>query len=275
MSTATLLRQARLLRQKAELSRPAPSPILEAIRRDPAATMTMSGMQPDPWQESVLRSRALRQLLLCSRQAGKSSTAAALALNTAFLEPGSLTLLLSPTLRQSGELFREKVLRMWRKLGRPLMATRTTQLELQLSNGSRIVSLPENEEGIRGFSSVAMLIIDEASRVCDDLYRAVRPMLAVSGGRLVALSTPFGRRGWFFDEWERGSEWKRVRVTASQCPRISQKFLDAEEKALGERWFRQEYYCTFEESIDAVFAAADVQAALSGSIKPLFFGSKT
>jgi hypothetical protein len=45
-----------------------------------------------------------------------------------------------------------------------------------------------------------MLVIDEASRVDDTLYLAVRPLLAVSGGRLVALSTPFGKRGWFHDE---------------------------------------------------------------------------
>ncbi len=42
------------------------------------------------------------------------------------------------------------------------------------------------------------LKIDEAARVSDELYRAVRPMLATSGGRIVLLSTPFGKRGFFF-----------------------------------------------------------------------------
>src|SRR5262245_11976618 len=70
----------------------------------PTAVMSEAGYDPDPWQRQVLESPARRTLLLCSRQAGKSLVAAALAVLTALREPGSLTLLLSPTLRQSGEL---------------------------------------------------------------------------------------------------------------------------------------------------------------------------
>jgi hypothetical protein len=40
--------------------------------------------------------------------------------------------------------------------------------------------------------------------VADDLYFAIRPMLAVSGGALLMLSTPAGRRGVFFEEWSEG-----------------------------------------------------------------------
>jgi hypothetical protein len=59
-----------------------------------------------------------------------------------------------------------------------------------------------------------------------DLYYAVRPMLAVSGGRLVALSTPFGKRGWFHHEYEEGQGWERIKITAYDCPRISPAFLE-------------------------------------------------
>jgi hypothetical protein len=72
---------------------------------------------------------------------------------------------------------------------------------MELANGSRVVCLPGREESIRSFSSVALLIIDEAACVPDDLYRSVRPMLAVSQGRLVCLSTPLGKRGYSFNEW--------------------------------------------------------------------------
>jgi hypothetical protein len=65
---------------------------------------------------------------------------------------------------------------------------------------------------IRGYTPI-LIIIDEASRVPDDLYRAVRPMLAVSHGQIVAISTPFGQRGWFFNEWESDRKWKRVKIT--------------------------------------------------------------
>jgi hypothetical protein len=236
----------------------------------PSLLMSDAGTAPDRWQAGVLASDAPRLLLLCARQTGKSTVAAALALKAALLSPGSLTLLLSPTLRQSGELFRDKVMRLYGALGRPVQAASETALSLTLASGSRVISLPENEAGIRGYSGVSLLVIDEASRVDDALYRSVRPMLATSGGRLVALSTPFGKRGWFFDEWSGGGPWQRVRVTAPECPRISPAFLAEERAALGERWFKQEYLCSFEDAIDAVFLNDDIDAAISHAVTPLF-----
>jgi hypothetical protein len=231
--------------------------------------MADADMPPDPWQADLLRSQARRMLLLCSRQAGKSQTAAALALRAALLQP-SLVLLLSPTQRQSGELFRDKVLRLYHALGRPVKATQETALSLTLANGSRVISLPGNAGGIRGYSGVSLLVIDEAAQVDDELYCSVRPMLAVSKGRLVALSTPFGKRGWFFEEWTGAGDWQRVSVRADQCPRISAEFLADEQRSLGERWFRQEYLCSFEDTIDAVFAHEDIQAAFTDEVRPLF-----
>ncbi len=208
-------------------------------------------------------------LLLCSRQSGKSQTAAALALLTALLQAPALVLLLSPTLRQSGELFRDKVLTLYRAIGKPVAMTRETALTMELANGSRIVSLPGEEVTIRGYSGVKLLVIDEAARVPDALYYSTRPMLAVSRGRLITLSTPYGKRGWFYEEWQSGREWERVRITADQCPRITAEFLQEERQALGDRWFRQEYQCSFEETVDSVFRFEDVQAAMSRDVQPL------
>jgi hypothetical protein len=247
-----------------------PADVLTALLRvTPSAVLTESGLAPDPWQESVLNSSAARTLLLCSRQAGKSTTAAAMGLATALTEPDSLVLLLSPTLRQSGELFRAKLLPLYDAIGESVAAKNRTALSLELANGSRVVSLPENEEGVRGYSGVRLIVIDEASRVGDNLYYAVRPMLAVSRGRLVALSTPFGKRGWFFDAWESGDGWRRVKVAARDCPRIGEEFLADERRALGERWFAQEYLCSFEDAVGAVFMQSDIDAAIR-DIPPLF-----
>ena len=248
--------------------------VLEALAGDPARLLADAGLEPDPWQQAVLRSDASRLLLLASRQAGKSSVAAALALQTALLRPRSPVLLLSPSLRQSGELYR-KVVDLFGALGRPMGVTAESALRLELANGSRVVSLPGDEKNIRGFSGVALLVIDEAARVEDALYCSVRPMLAVSQGRLAALSTPFGKRGWFHDEWHGAGDWQRVKITAEQCPRISPQFLSEERRALGERWYRQEYLCGFEDTVDAVFAWADIQAALSDEVRPLPFDPAT
>jgi hypothetical protein len=141
---------------------------------------------------------------------------------------------------------------------------------MELANGSRIISLPGDEATIRGYSGVSLLIVDEASRVVDPLYYSIRPMLAVSGGRLIALSTPYGKRGWYWEEWTGEGPWTRVQITAHQCPRISAEFLAEEEKAIGERWYRQEYFCSFEDVIDQVFSFDDIQAACDDSVQPLF-----
>jgi len=247
--------------------------VLDLIRADPAAVLWKAGLTPDPWQATLLHADPTHTLLLCGRQMGKSTTAAALALRQAFLHPDSLILLLSPTLRQSGELFRDKVLRLFHALPPTVPLLRETALSLELRNGSRIVSLPESEAGIRGFSGVSLLVIDEASRVDDALYRAVRPMLAVSRGKLLALSTPFGKRGWFYSAWEGGGmAWERVRVTADQCPRITPEFLAEERQAMGERWFQQEYFCDFVSTDDAAFDHDSVRRALAapGAEPPLF-----
>jgi hypothetical protein len=270
-ATITSLRRD-IDRLRTSLRVTAPDPLLGELREDPARILSLAGMTADPWQTSLLRSSDDRVLILASRQAGKSLVAGALALREALLVPGSLVLLLSPTQRQSGELFRDKVLRLYSALGRPLAAVGESALQLSLANGSRVVSLPGSEATIRCFSSVALLVIDEAARVPDQLYQAVRPMLAVSGGKLVALSSAYAKQGWYYGEWTGAGPWQRVQVRASQCPRISPEFLAEERQVLGERVYGREYECVFSSADDAVFDAAAVERALAaaGSAPPLF-----
>src|SRR5262245_2649173 len=109
-------------------------PAVARLRADPARLLTDAGLDADPWQGDCLRAPPQNQLLLCSRQSGKSQTAAALALKAALLRPGSLVLLLSPTLRQSGELFRDKVLRLFNALGRPVPTVQQSALTMELAN---------------------------------------------------------------------------------------------------------------------------------------------
>lgn len=237
---------------------------------DPVILARDSGFTPDAWQADVLRSESDRLLLNCSRQSGKSTTAGVIATHAAVYEPGSLTLLLSPSQRQSAELFR-KVLDCFRVVAQDVPTEAESALRLELENGSRIISLPGKEATIRGFSGVDLLIVDEAARVEDTLYFSVRPMLAVSGGRLIAMSTPFGKRGWWHSEWESGSErWERIEIPATECPRISEAFLAEERATLGSWWFEQEYLCQFKDAADSVFSFEDIQAAMDSAVVPLF-----
>jgi hypothetical protein len=252
--------------------------VVEELREDLRLALNRSafaralGLEPDPWQERLLRSSSDRVLLNCCRQSGKSTMTGLIALHRALYHPGSLILCLAPALRQSQELF-GKVLSFYRDLGRPVLPQAERKLSLELENGSRIVTLPGSEKTIRGFSGAALLILDEAARVADELYFAVRPMLAVSGGALIMLSTPYGKRGVFYEEWTGGHGWERYEVPASQCPRISEGFLEEERRVLPSWVFRQEYECSFEETEDQVFTTEMVEQAVTSEVTPLFESS--
>ena len=135
----------------------------------------------------------------------------------------------------------------------------------------RIVGLPgASEDRIRGFSAAAMLIIDEASRVDDDLYYAARPILAASGGDIWLLSTPRGKRGFFYTEWAHGNDrWERVSVPATECPRIPADRLEDERATMGENWFRQEFMCHFVDLDGSVFQRDQIEKAFSTALKPI------
>jgi len=238
-----------------------------AMALDPAELARQAGLEPDPWQAQALRSDATRILLNCSRQSGKSTIAALLAVHATIYQPGSLVLLLSPSLRQSQELFK-KAHDAHAALTDPVAIEAESALRLKLTNGSRVVSLPGKENTVRGYSGVRLLVVDEAARVPDDLYFAVRPMLAVSNGRLIALSTPFGTRGWWYEAWNSEEQWERYEVPAIQCPRISEEFLEEERRSMGEWWFAQEYECRFLDSETQPFGREDVDRAFTEEVEP-------
>lgn len=242
-----------------------------AAALDPVRFSTRAGISPDPWQAQLLRSAKKNIIVNCSRQSGKSTTTAVLASYTATYLANSLTLILGPSERQAKELL-IKVKSIFAALGQSVeQATDESVLKLEFPNGARIEALPGRESTIRGYSGVTLLIVDEASRVSDELYQAVRPMLAVSGGRIVLLSTPFGRRGFFFAEWENGGDrWERLQVTADECPRIDPDWLAQEHAAIGSWWFRQEYGCEFVATDDQLFDYELVTTAMSSEVQPLF-----
>ena len=195
-------------------------------------------------------------------------TVAAIALEKALNDADSTSLLVSPTQRQSAELLAKvRTLAMARKTGVEL--DQSSVLSMRLANGSRIVSLPGRAEVIRGYSA-DLLVLDEAASIPDGLYESVRPMLAVSGGRLIALSTPFGRRGWFHAAWSGTETWHRTEVTAYEVPRISPEFLEEERRSLPTSVFAAEYLCQFSDTIESVFASEDLRDAISADVQPLF-----
>lgn len=178
-----------------------------------------------------------------------------------------MIVLISPSQQQSGELFR-KIHQFWERLPGAPEAEQESLTRMSLTNGSRIISLPGSEKTTRGYSAATLVVMDEASRVPDELLSAVRPMLATTGGRFIALSTPAGKRGWFYEAWTRGEGWQKISVRGDQCPRISPAFLDEEREALGPLRFSEEYECQFVDAETSVFNTALIEAALTDDFSP-------
>ena len=228
------------------------------------------GFVPDPWQKTALESTSRKLLFNCCRQSGKRTTSAVLAVHEAISKPAALALVLAPSLRQSGELFRTclQLMKSADVALPPIIAE--SALRCELANGSRIIALPGSEATTRGYSAATLVVIDEAARVPDALIAAVRPALATTNGRVVALSTPAGKRGFFYLEYVSGVDWERSTITASECPRIAQEFLDDEMRSLGPHVYGSEYNCEFYEPDTAVFSSALIERALTTDVKPLW-----
>jgi hypothetical protein len=237
---------------------------------DPVAFASeVLGFAADRAQAAVLDLGIRRGILNCRRQWGKSTVTAIKAVHRVWFERGCLVVVVSPSGRQSGEFVR-KCAGFLRRLGVRPRGDGVNEMSLVLPSGSRIVGLPANETTIRGYTDPAIVMIDEAARVPDEMYRAVRPMLISGRGDLWLMSTPRGKRGFFFETWAHGGpEWTRIAVPATECPRVSRAVLEEERLAQGEMWFRQEYLCEFVQADDAVFREDDIDACLRNDVPAL------
>ena len=219
------------------------------------------GLIPDEWQEKLLNQLAestkenkpMRALCNTSRQSGKSTIVALCVVFTILSRPNSTVAILSPTQRQSSITFR-RCLQIWRASGKIVPEAAQSALQLKLQNGSWLVALPSNEEGVRGLTC-NLLAIDEAARVSRDLYIACLPFLStIHDSKLLIMSTPAGAgTNWFYEEWTKGVNWTRYTVTADEVSRIKKADLEDFRSKLPEAKFQQEFYCKFLDSDSAVF----------------------
>lgn len=220
---------------------------------------------PDPWQKDVLARRQDDHLLNCSRQSGKTTVVAAQCVDAA-LTCGSFCLVISASQRQSIE-FMERVWACYYRMPLVALSEEPKKSEMRLVNGARVLALPCSEATARGFSAVDRLVFDEASRIPDQIFGALRPMLAVSHGRMTVLSTPYGKRGFFWQEWTQGTGWNRKLVPWTQCPRISPEFIEDERRKHGDAWVEQEYNCEFINAVSSVFDPDDFAVLVDESME--------
>src|SRR5215207_9603753 len=196
---------------------------------DPVELARSVDLDPDPWQQEVITSTHPRKILCCGRQTGKSTVGAVLAVYKALTVPGSTVLVVAPGERQAKLLF-SKARRLYEQAGHPLPAHSERRTGLELSNGSIIEALPAVERTTRGYS-VDLLIVDEAAGVPDMDYHGLLPTLIATRGEQVLLSTPRGKRGFFWEIWQSNvrtsvpSDWMRVMVRSDEVARIRSQDL--------------------------------------------------
>jgi len=167
----------------------------------------------------------------CSRQSGKTEITAAITYLFGCL--GKFVLIVSPSDRQSIEFMRV-VQGHHVRLDLGQTTCDPTMHEMTFASGGRILALPNSPAKIRGFRAVDLVVYEEAAFIPDAIYNAVRPVIAVSRGQTVLISSPFGKRGFFYEEWTNAPEsWHKVRVSWRDCPRLTQEWLAVERQRPG------------------------------------------
>ncbi len=224
----------------------------------------------DSHQSALMTTDAKNVLMLGGRQTGKSTAAAIRAIFEAIQHGDATILLAGPTGRQSGQIM-AKSRQIARKLGIPLAAPPPGCDGFRLPNGSYVISLPDSEQTIRGFSAPRLIIVDEAAFASNELFAALKPMLSVSNGAMLLLSTPNGQSGYFYERWhEPGATWFKILCRASECARISPQALDSMRRTMSDLEFRQEFNCEFTASSAQSVPRELFRRSLRTDIKPLF-----
>ena len=210
---------------------------------DPSARLAhWIGHEPDQWQVNAFTTRATEVAMRVGRQSGKTSVLAARAVDELHI-PDSLAICVAPSERQAKIIARE----IGQQLRRTsLVITRSTQTELEMSNGARVIALPSTSETIRGYPSVSLLIIDECAFLSgenggEDLISGVLPMLT-SQGQVYFSSTPAGKNNYFarlFLDAKPGDGIHRIVVKGTDIPRLAEKVARMR-RTLSATKFRQE-----------------------------------
>jgi hypothetical protein len=264
----------------------------------PLRYVVFLGLTPFPWQADILTSDHRRKTINGARQAGKSTIISTKPCHKARFFPGSLSLVLAATERQAVEDMEKIKAFMAMDRDYPEIKRASDSL-IELGNKSRIAVVPATETGARGYSSPDIIMLDEASRIEDPVYRSgIMPMLTDNEKcELVLISSPNGRSGFFFNShqsarWERyevRAPWKvvdldyrlvegkpeaeyreergREGIRAYYSPRhrsFEEQQSNLEE--MGPMMYRQEYGCEFVEPEDQVFGYDEIEAAFGGTM---------
>ena len=226
-------------------------------------------LELDDWQNKVLETDG-NIVLRSGRQVGKSTVISQKAAAFAAKNSKKTVLVIASVERQAYLLF-EKIIEYLYQHHKRLIkkgVNRPTKSRVRLTNGSVIYCLPTGLDGsgIRGYT-IDMLIADEAAFINEDVWSAVTPMLAVTKGNIILLSTPFGKGGYFFRCFE-DSTFTSFHVSSEDCPRISKEFLAQEKKRMSKLQYAQEYLGEFVDELRQFFPTELIRRCMENKPAP-------
>ena len=216
----------------------------------------------DAWQKKVLETKG--NLCICSgRQVGKSTIISEDAGEYAVKNKNKTIMIIASTERQALLLF-EKVLSYIFINDKTSISTgkdKPTKHTFKLKNGSIIHCLPTGDSGygIRGYT-IDRLYADEAHFINEEVWAAVTPMLATTGGDIILLSTPFGNEGYFYRCFH-DPKFTSIHVNTEEVaqqrkePQRTQmlEFLKDEKERMTKLQYQQEYLGLFVGGIQRYF----------------------
>lgn len=227
---------------------------LRRLKEDPVLfSEVFLGFQPFPYQERLLRDPSKRIVSCMGRQTGKTTTIAVKAIQFAYTNPKTTTLIVAPSRRQSIIMFDRILSFIHGNKWLHKSVVRMTRTVIQLDSGSRIIALPASMNLLRGFTA-DLIVCDEAAFMEEELIVQVMfPMLATTSGSLILLSTPWGRENVFYRAFM-DPDYSSYHVKSCECPLISEDFLEEQRRNMTEEAYRREYEADFMEAVASYFS---------------------
>ena len=250
----------------------------------------------DKWQSDVMQHEG-SITIRAGRQVGKSEVVGRKTTQFALKYPGAKILIIAPAQRQSSHLF-SKIKQHLGKVSEKLLAAAggfqknpkhsarqvlqerrlfeiqngiyketPTKTNIILCNGTEIYCLPAGKTGdyLRCFT-LDLIIADEAAYIPEAVWRAIKPMIAVSKQRglgwTILLSTPFGKGGYFFESFH-DEEFRQFHVSSELCRRIPRDFLQKEKERMSKLEYTQEYLGEFVDEFNQFFPTALIKQRMT------------
>ena len=205
----------------------------------------------DPWQERLIKCKK-DVTIVSGRQCGKTTGVSIVIGEEAVDIPNSYIMIGGYVIEQAEHLLWKVKDYLYAKYPGKIKGRPTLHF-IELENGSKIICKAVGDTGasMRG-PTVTLLVLDEAAIIPDRAWVAIEPVISVSKGRTILLSTGQCKKGFFYKS-TLNPDIEQFHISARDCPRHTKEFLDKKEAELSPVAFAQEYLGEFLDDYNRKF----------------------